>query len=350
MKKRYLAILMAIVLSVGLLAACAPDTPAPVAPAPAPADPAPAPEDPAPAPADPVPSDRQPGEPARGVFVTQDLSNASQAFSAKEFERLQGDFNITLRIAGGDVADNIASIEQAIADGEDVIFINPNDIYAVIPALENARAAGIIVGLFSSQPPEDTPDFPFDFFCGSDDVLGGIQAGEFVMSQFPDGANFVEVGGQAGHIAAISRHDGFRQGIDTSLIIELDSQFVPGPWVADEARGIMEDFLVMYDDQIDIVWCHWDHGAGGVIEAVVAAGIDPTEIFIIGYDGNSTGYQQVKDGLQALSVGQSFTNMALKSLENARTMLDGGSVEKLNWIPVDMVTIDSIDTFPWPEW
>ena len=321
MKKRVLAILLVTAFALVMVAACGDDTP-----------------------------ERQAGDSARGIFITQSLTNASQAFSASEFERLMGGYNIELSIAGGDVDDNIASIERAIADNMDVIFINPNDIYAVIPALERAREAGIIVGLVSSQPPEDTPDYPFDFFAGSDDVLGGIQAGQFVSSQFPNGANFVEVGGQAGHIAATSRHDGFRQGIAAN-IIELDSQFVPGPWVADEARGIMEDFIVMYGDQIDIVWCHWDHGAGGVIEAVIAAGIDPTDIFIIGYDGNSTGYQQVQDGLQALSVGQSFTNMALESLRMARTMLDGGTVSnKLNWIPVDMVTLDTIDTFPWPAW
>jgi len=328
MKKRILAILLALVLVVAFVAACNGDNDAPAADEPA-AD-----------------------DTMRGIFITQDLSNASQAFSANEFTRIMGDFDAEVIIAGGDVADNIANIERAIADGLDFIFINPNDIYAIIPALERAREEGIIVGLFSSQPPADVPDYPFDFFAGSDDVLGGIQAGEFVMTQFPDGANFVEIGGQAGHIAATSRHDGFREGIDTSLIIELDSQFVSGPWVADEARDIMEDFIVMYGDQIDIVWTHWDHGASGVIEAVLAAGIDPADIFIIGYDGNSTGYQQVLDGYQALSVGQSFTNMAMESLRMARILFDGGTLAQgyLNWVPVDMVTIDTIHDFPWPEW
>jgi len=320
MKKRILAILLVVAMAVVLLAAC--DGGGGAA--------------------------RQPGDSARGIFITQDLSNASQNFSADEFKRLMGNYNIELQIAGGDVADNNRNIDLAIAEKMDMIFINPNDIEAVIPGLTRAREAGIIVGLFSSQPPTD--DYPFDFFAGSDDEKGGIQAGEFVSTQFPNGANFVEVGGQAGHIAATKRYDGFRQGIAAN-IIELDSQFVPGPWQTDEARTIMEGFLVAYDN-IDIVWCHWDNGASGVIEAAQAAGrLD--EIFIIGYDGNSTGYQQVKDGVQALSVGQSFTNMAMKCLELARKMLDGGTLsanERISWIPVDMVTRDTIDSFPWPAW
>jgi len=318
MKKRILAIVLALTLVVAFVAACGDDGKAA----------------------------RQPGDSARGIFITQDLSNASQNFSADEFKRLMGNYNIELQIAGGDVADNNRNIDLAIAEKMDVIFINPNDIEAVIPGLTRAREAGIIVGLFSSQPPDEV-NYPYDFFAGSDDYLGGIQAGEFVSKQFPNGANFVEVGGQAGHIAATKRYDGFRDGIAAN-INELASQFVPGPWQTDEARTIMEGFLVQFDN-IDIVWCHWDNGASGVIEAAQAAGrLD--EIFIIGYDGNSTGYQQVKDGVQALSVGQSFTNMATKSLENARAMLDGKSVEKINWIPVDMVTLDSLNSFPWPAW
>jgi len=336
-----------------LVAACGGnDTPAPAAEAPAaeaPAAEAPAAEEPAAE--EPAAEEPAAGGNARGMFITQDLSNASQAFSAKLFEELMGDFDAEIIIAGGDVADNIASIERAIADGLDVIFTNPNDTESVIPALERAREAGIIVGLFSHEPPEDMIDtFPYDFFAGSDDALGGIQAGEFVSQNFPNGANFVEVGGQAGHIAAIKRNEGFREGIAAN-IIELDSKFVPGPWPAAEARAIMEDFIVMYGDEIDIVWCHWDNGASGVIEAVLASDLDIADIFIIGVDGNSVGYQQVKDGVQALSVGQSFRGMALKSLELARTIFDGGSIAtKMNWVPLDMVTIDTLDDFPWPEW
>jgi ABC-type sugar transport system substrate-binding protein len=73
-------------------------------------------------------------------------------------------------------------------------------------------------------------------------------------------------------------------------------------------------------------------------------------VFVIGVDGNSTGYQQVKDGTQALSVGQSFTNMAAKSLELAKILIEGGTVDKENIIPMDMVTLDNINSLPWPGW
>ena len=288
------------------------------------------------------------GGPYRAAFVTQAMSNESQAFSWREFQRLAPEYGFEMRVFAGENEPQVevAGIDQAIAEGYDAIFINPSSIESIIPAITRAKQAGIIVGMFSSLLPEQYWHL-MDFFCGSDDFLGGEQAGEFVSRQFPQGANFVEVGGQAGHDAQIKRRDGFRAGIASNIRI-LDSQNAPTGWNTHEALAIMEDFIVRYGNQINGVWCHWDNGASGVIQALQNAG--RTDVFVIGVDGNRTGYAQVRAGTQALSVGQSFTNMAEASLRNARTMLQGGSVEKINWIPLDMVTRDTINNFVEPDW
>jgi len=284
----------------------------------------------------------------RAAFITQAMSNESQAFSWREFQRLAPAFGFEMAVFAGENEPDveILGIMTAIELGFDAIFVNPSSINGIVPALRQAREAGVIVGMFSARLPDEYRD-AMDFFVGSSDVHAGVQAGQFVSAHFPDGANFVEVGGQAGHSAAMDRHNGFRAGIADN-IIELDAQFTPTGWNTWEALAIMEDFITMYGDDIDIVWCHWDNGATGAIYALRNAGIH--DVFVIGVDGNSTGYQQVLDGVQALSVGHSFTNMAMESLRLARTMLEGGTVSDDNWIPWDMVTIDTIHNFVWPEW
>ncbi|MCL2864758.1 MAG: sugar ABC transporter substrate-binding protein [Lachnospiraceae bacterium] len=288
------------------------------------------------------------GEVFRAAFITQAMSNESQAFSWREFERLAPEFGFEMTVFAGEnePAVEFDGVLTAIANGYDAIFVNPSSIEGIVPALQQARDAGLIVGMFSSVLPEEHQEVQH-FFVGSDDYMGGVQAGEFVSANFPDGANFVEVGGQAGHSAANDRHDGFRTGIADN-IVELDSQFAPTGWNTHEALSIMEDFIVMYGDEIDIVWCHWDNGASGVIEALQNAGM--TDVFVIGVDGNRTGYAQVRNGTQALSVGQSFTNMATESLRLARVLLEGGTVDSINYIPLDMVTIETIDNFVEPDW
>jgi ABC-type sugar transport system substrate-binding protein len=288
------------------------------------------------------------GEVFRAAFITQAMSNESQAFSWREFQRLAPQFGFEMTVFAGEnePAVEFDGVLTAIANGYDAIFVNPSSIEGIIPALQQAKDAGIVVGMFSSVLPEEHRDV-MDFFVGSDDYLGGVQAGEFVSEHFPDGANFVEVGGQAGHSAANDRHNGFQSGIADNIIM-LDSQFAPTGWNTHEALAIMEDFIVRFGDDIDIVWCHWDNGASGVIEALQNAGM--YDVFVIGVDGNRTGYAQVREGLQALSVGQSFTNMAMESLRLARVLLEGGTVDVDNWIPLDMVTIETIDTFVEPDW
>ena len=284
----------------------------------------------------------------RAAFVTQAMSNESQAFSWREFQRLAPEHGFAMTVFAGEnePAVEFDGVLTAIANGYDAVFVNPSSIEGIVPALQQARDAGLIVGMFSSVLPEQHRGVQH-FFVGSDDYMGGVQAGQFVSENFPNGANFVEVGGQAGHSAANDRHAGFRTGIAPN-IVELGSQFAPTGWNTHEAMSIMEDFIVMFGDDIDIVWTHWDNGASGVIDALANAGM--TDVFVIGVDGNRTGYAQVRSGAQALSVGQSFTNMAMESLRLARAILMGEEVPVDNWIPLDMVTLDTIDDFVEPDW
>lgn len=47
--------------------------------------------------------------------------------------------------------------------------------------------------------------------------------------------------------------------------------------------AIMEDFIVKYGDKIDAVFCHWDNGATGVINALENANMDG--VYIVAVDG-----------------------------------------------------------------
>ncbi|HRX58846.1 MAG TPA: sugar ABC transporter substrate-binding protein [Eubacteriales bacterium] len=286
--------------------------------------------------------------PYKAAFITQALSNESQAYAWKQFQAYCGEYGFEMDVFEGqnDVQNEAKAVSTCIAQDYDAIFINPSDINAIVPSLMEAKEAGVIVGMFSSDLPEESQQYR-DFFCGVDDTMAGQTAGQAFVDHFTDGATIVEVGGQAGHDAQIKRHDGFMEAIEGSNITLLDSQNCSG-WVTADAMAIMEDFIVKYGDQIQGVFCHWDNGATGVIEALKNANM--TDVYVVAVDGCRAGYDQVKDGTQAVCIGQSFTNMAIKSLECAKAMLEGGSYEAINFIPLDVVTADNIDTFPYPEW
>ena len=341
MSKKILVLLLALMMVVGVFA-CAPVT----APA-TEATEAPA-ADTAATEATEAPAADTAAKTYKAAFITQALSNESQAYAWKQFQQYCGEYGLTMDVFEGqnDVQNEAKAVSTCIAQGYDAIFINPSDINAIVPSLMEAKEAGVIVGMFSSDLPAESQQYR-DFFCGVDDTMAGQTAGQAFVDHFPDGATIVEVGGQAGHDAQIKRADGFRQAINGSKITLLDSQNCSG-WVTADAMAIMEDFIVKYGTQIQGVFCHWDNGATGVIEALKNAGM--TDVYVVAVDGCRAGYDQVKAGAQAVSIGQSFTNMAIQSLKCAQAKLAGQTFEAVNFIPLDVVTKENVETLPYPEW
>ena len=287
----------------------------------------------------------------KAAFIVSNQANESQAFSAREFVKYGPTygFDVTTFDAKGDTQVESQIVTNCIAQKFKVIFLNPNDINAIVPALMKAKQAGIIVGMFSSYLSGADQKWS-DFASSSDDLLGGQLAAQQMIKAFPAGAKIVEIGGQAGHNAQLQRHDGFNgdKGIKGSKIQVLDFKACQ-QWATDQAQAIMEDFIVKYGKDIQGVFVHWDNGATGVIQAAKAAGLK--NLFIVGVDGNKAGYVQVKSGDQAVSIAQDFTSMVKKSLELARDKLAGKPVSNnLTIIPQIIYDKTTVAKYSTPEW
>jgi len=324
--RNVIAMLLVVVMAVGL-AACAPKAPAaPAAEAAAPAA----------AGADKI------------AFIVADMANESQAFASKQFQKFAKDYNFEVAIldAKGDAQAETQAVNNAVAQGVKALFVNPNDINAIVPALEAAKKAGVVVGMFSSDLPKDKAAAR-DFFVGVNDNMAGEAAAKAFLDKFPNGANIVEIGGQSGHDAQIKRHDGFNNAIKGSKITVIDYKATQ-QWATDQAMTIMEDMITKNGNKIDGVFVHWDNGATGVIQALKAANMEGK--FLVGVDGCRAGFDQVRSGEQSVTIMQNFENMSKKSLELARKVIDGEKVEQQNFIPLDIVNKDNIDSFTAPEW
>jgi len=286
----------------------------------------------------------------KAAFIVSNQANESQAFSAREFVKYgpQYGFDVTTFDAKGDAQAESQIVTNCIAQKFKVIFLNPNDINAIVPALMKAKQAGIIVGMFSSYLTGGNEKYS-DFASSSDDLLGGQLAAQQIIKAFPNGAKFVEIGGQAGHNAQLQRHDGFNgpKGIQGSKIEVLDFKACQ-QWATDQAQAIMEDFIVKYGNEIQGVFVHWDNGATGVIQAAKAAGLK--NLFIVGVDGNKAGYVQVKSGEQSVSIAQDFTAMVKKSLQLAKDRLAGKKVVAFNIIPQIIYDKNTVKNYSTPEW
>jgi ribose transport system substrate-binding protein len=286
----------------------------------------------------------------KAAFIVSNMANESQAFSAKQFLKYGAEYGFDMYTydAKGDTQAESQLVTNCIAQKFKVIFLNPNDINAIVPSLIQAKRAGLIVGMFSSDLAPANQKYR-DFYAGVNDTMAGQQAAAAFIKQFPNGAKIVEIGGQAGHDAQIKRHDGFNSAIKGSKIQVIDYKACT-QWSTSEALTIMENMIVKYGKEIQGVFCHWDNGATGVLQAAKAAGM--TNLFIVGVDGNRAGYVQVQSGEQSISIAQDFTVMAKKDLELAKAVLGKKKVEPVNFVPLTVVDKALITSggFDAPEW
>ncbi len=191
----------------------------------------------------------------------------------------------------------IQAIRSYIAQGVDVIAFSPVVESGWDAVLEEAKAAGIPVVL-TDRSVDSADDSLFVTFIGSDFVLEGELAGQWVAEQFGGGEqlNIVELQGTTGSAPANDRMAGFAEAIaGESNISIIASQ--TGNFTRTEGKQVMEGFLAAHQD-IDMVFAHNDDMGLGAIEAIEAAGLTPGEdIKIVTVDA-------VRDGMQALADGK----------------------------------------------
>jgi ribose transport system substrate-binding protein len=288
------------------------------------------------------------GKAYRIAFLPGSMANESQAYSARQFQKLGPEMGFEVAILDGraDAQVQAQAVNNCVAQKFDAIFVNPNDINGIVPSLTAAKKAGVIVGLFSSDLPANFASSR-DIFVGVNDNEAGETAAQSFINRFPDGADIVEIGGQSGHDAANKRHDGFNEVIKRSNINVLDYKACSA-WDTNEAMVIMEDMITKYGSKIQGVFCHWDNGATGVIEAAKAAGL--SDLFIVAVDGCRAGFDQVKAGAQSSTIMQNFTTQVKVSLEVTQKALKKEPFTAVNLVPLDDVNKSNIDRFEYPEW
>ncbi|MET4103483.1 ribose transport system substrate-binding protein [Roseovarius sp. MBR-78] len=251
--------------------------------------------------------------------------------------------------AGGDVARQIAQIEDLIQQGVDAIIIWPTNGEAVIPAVRKAQKAGIPVIVTNSNIAEQGARF-IASFSGPDNIQQGASAAEIMCDKFKDmgiadEAQVVHITGQPGYTTAIERAKGFEDRLPEICpnVTVLDTQ--PGDWNREKAQKVMEAFLTKYDD-IDGVYAGDDNMGVGALNAARAAGRDG--IIFVGATNFAVGYEAMARGDYWGSIYQSPVDDAEAALQTAIDVLDGKDVPALNYFDTPKITQDNMGEFTKP--
>ena len=200
--------------------------------------------------------------------------------------------------AAGSAAKQVADVNSMIAQGVDFIFLPPREEKPLIPAVLNAKKAGIPVLLVDRNvdPSLAKPGVDFLAFIGSNFVLEGQRVADWTIEKTGGKGKIIELEGSVGASPANDRKKGFDDTIKAKApgMVILASQ--SGDFARDKGRQVAETLLQAHPDAT-IVYAHNDEMALGAIAAIEAAGKVPgKDILVVSIDGEKDGVQAIVDG------------------------------------------------------
>lgn len=223
-----------------------------------------------------------------------------------------------------DSAKAAANMEDLITRGVDLILVNPADSDAIVNSVMLANDEGI---------PVITVDRAANggevlSYIASDNIAGGKMAAEFIIEQLGGSGKVVELEGIAGTNAARERGEGFNEGIEGTELEVVAKQTAD----FDRVKGleVMENIL-QSQPEIDAVFAHNDEMALGALEAIKASGRD---IIVVGFDATDDAVASVEAGELAATVAQQPELIGEMGIDAAVRYLKGETIE--DNVPVEL--------------
>ena len=219
------------------------------------------------------------------------------------------ELGITLNSYAGQVdGDNeaqVAAIETCIANGASGILLTASDTAAIVPSVEAAREAGLLViALDTPLDPIDAADATF----ATDNFLAGELIGAWAAASLGDDAATAKIAmldlAISQPTVGVLRDQGFLTGfgIDTVDVNqwgdETDERIICNEVTSGNEEGgrlAMENCLAV-DPEINVVYTINEPAAAGAYEALAAIGRE-NDVLIVSVDGGCPGVQNVADGV-----------------------------------------------------
>jgi fructose transport system substrate-binding protein len=265
----------------------------------------------------------EPAEPAKEVIVGLITKTETNPFFVKMKAGAQAkadELGAKLMTAAGsfdgDNAAQVTAIENMVNAGAQGILITPSDTKAIVPAIQKAREAGVVVIAL------DTPTDPMDgtdALFATDNFKAGQLIGQYAKAAMGDKEPKIATLDLApGITVGVLRHNGFMNGYGLADVDATATDNVNTPEVVcsqdtqgDQAKGqtAMENCLTK-DPDINLVYTINEPAAFGAYTALKNAGKEK-DVLVVSVDGGCVGTQGVKDG----QIGATSQQYPLKMAE-----------------------------------
>lgn len=223
----------------------------------------------------------------------------------------------------GDNDSQVAAVENLISAGAKAILITPSDSKAIVPTIQKARDAGILViALDTPLEPATAADATF----ATDNLQAGVLIGQWAKAKLgaeAANAKIAMLDLNPNEISVdVARDQGFLKGFgidvgDPADIGDEKDPRIAGNDVTDGAeeggRTAMEN-LLQKEPGINLVYTINEPAAAGAYQALKAAGKDK-DVTIVSVDGGCPGVENVKAGVIGATSMQFPLKMAALGVE-----------------------------------
>jgi len=223
----------------------------------------------------------------------------------------------------GDHETQVAAIETCIANGAKGILLTASDTSSIVPVVEQARDAGILViALDTPLDPIEAADMTF----ATDNFLAGELIGQWAAATLGDDAADARIAmldlGISQPTVGVLRDQGFLTGFGIDVKDpdkwgdEDDPRIVGNDVTAGNQEGgrkAMENLLAK-DPTINVVYTINEPAAAGAYEALKAMGRE-NDVLIVSVDGGCPGVENIKEGVIGATSQQYPLLMASKGIE-----------------------------------
>lgn len=232
-----------------------------------------------------------------------------------------------------DVSEQVTIIEQMVARRVAAIVIAPADSKAVVPALERAAEAGIVlVNIDNRLDPDVLREADLAVpFVGPDNREGARKAGEAVAAKLSAGDEVAIIEGIVTAFNGQERARGLEDAARAAGLEIVDRQ--SGQWEMEKADTIAAAMLTEHPILAAIL-CANDSMALGAAAAVKAAG---RKVLVSGFDDIPAVRPLLADGRIVATVNQHGDRLAVEGIETALGILAGSVTPGDRTTPVDLV-------------
>jgi ABC-type sugar transport system substrate-binding protein len=242
--------------------------------------------------------------------------------------------NVTLKSVGPEtpysVEEQIQLVEQAITDGVDAILIAPADSKAIVPAIEKANKAGILV----ATPNTKAYGGKILTWTGVDNYKVGYDLGIALAENIKGKGNVLLIEGTPGNSTSEERVNGYKDAFKKYPDIKLlDSQ--PANFNREKGMVLMENWLQKFK-KIDAVGSINKDMTMGAVEAAKQVGRDK-EMIQVTFDVDNDGLDALEKGDILLTGAQNERSQIALAITACYLALNGYKVPAEQYLPLSLV-------------